>query len=315
MPLQPNSETRNNLSTLEQIFVAAQNLGIYNCFFTGGEFFLHPAWKEILILAKKHNLRRFIITNGSLINAEDIDFIAEHVQGICLSFHAATPKIYTHVMGIEDLQAQYRIRNVIGEISCRGIPVTLFFSPLHHNAHELKATVDYLQDLGKLKLARVNINRILPVGYAQDIDRLGINLTIDDHRALAVDAVKLKQAGVDVKFEGLPMCFLSNLLNYSMSETADLDIIAKCMMGYHAVAVDYDGFLKACPCTGELLKPMIFDLKPADLEFCTIRSFLGLNSWQSLLCKQCSFEQQCGGGCPMACFGNIAAPDPLVEET
>ena len=45
--------------------------------FSGGEFFIHPDWREILLYARNKGFRCGIVTNGTLLSNEDLGLLSD----------------------------------------------------------------------------------------------------------------------------------------------------------------------------------------------------------------------------------------------
>ncbi len=90
----------NNL-TQEEIFRVCDELEEIGCRkvnLIGGEMFLHPLWKEIIISLRQKNIDVSIITNAICLNKEKIEFLDKQgVSTIGISLDGATPEMHDKI--------------------------------------------------------------------------------------------------------------------------------------------------------------------------------------------------------------------------
>lgn len=64
----------------------------------GGEYFLYPQWKELLLELKKTPIETRVITNGLLLTDKNLDFLKEAgVQALGISLDGATAKTHDYI--------------------------------------------------------------------------------------------------------------------------------------------------------------------------------------------------------------------------
>ena len=109
-----------------------KEMGLSHVSLTGGEIFLYPKLKELIIALKKFNLSITLLTNATMIKAEWIDFFKkQEIQEIQISIYGAEENIYntvTNTTGIfrNHLESLERL----GE---SGIPVTCSLIMMREN--------------------------------------------------------------------------------------------------------------------------------------------------------------------------------------
>jgi len=117
--------------------------------FWGGEPFLHPLIDDLIVHAKKKNLKVQIITNGSLIK-EHIDVICNYVDNLVVSIDSGIPEIHDKIRntpgifykatnGIKELLKKNKHPNI--EIDC---------TILNENIDTLENIVELSNNLGKI---------------------------------------------------------------------------------------------------------------------------------------------------------------------
>lgn len=110
---------RQARSVLEQ----AKELGAVSATVTGGEALLNPEWRGILGAADGLGFRTSLFTNGTLMKAEDADFLAGmmHLKEAQLSLYALDDAAHDAITGLEGSCAA--TKNALSMLRERGVPV------------------------------------------------------------------------------------------------------------------------------------------------------------------------------------------------
>lgn len=307
----PNSD--ENLAAISCFFHHFREIGVSNIFLTGGEFFTHPSYAEILRYASDEGLNVFVITNGIRLAELDCTSISRQLNGLCVSIHASTSDLYAKIMGIDDGNILHNICQSLGRLSSEGTPITLFFSPLPYNVHELERTVNLLLSYG-VDITRVNVNRILPItpnAKGSDLPCLR-----DEQVVALIEQAKRIRARyrIVVQFEGYPLCYLAGILGLQREDPSLWEMVAPCEFGFTALALDINGYPKLCPCT----ETTVSDEPVTDLMgVWTANSSILLKrsgEWLPVECTVCPVIDKCRGGCPFAFDGRSINGDPLLHK-
>lgn len=86
------------IDVLINVLESFKKLGTFNLTFTGGEPFLKQEIWEIIERAKHMGFALNINTNGSLLNAFDIEKIAKYFSKINVSLHAVLPETHNYIV-------------------------------------------------------------------------------------------------------------------------------------------------------------------------------------------------------------------------
>jgi radical SAM protein with 4Fe4S-binding SPASM domain len=114
---------------------------------TGGEPLLRPDFVDVYAYAKKKGLLVMLFTNGTLLNADVADYLAEWTpRKVEITLHGVTRETFervTRVAGSYD-----RCMRGIELLLERDIPLNLKTTVTQLNKHELWATKEYAEGLG-----------------------------------------------------------------------------------------------------------------------------------------------------------------------
>jgi|GEM_PF-2030975 len=297
----------SELKDIKKIIDKIVERGFKTISYTGGEFFLIPFWKDILMYASEKGLSNQVITNASLIEEKDIEFLERHLKRISVSFHSADKKQYNKIMGITDSGLFNKVLKnlkLIGE-SCMDLGI--FFSPLWENYMSFFQTIKILKDKG-IQITDVNLNRILPVGKAEGF--LKKPLGYFEHALLIQQLVQINnELGINAYGEAYPLCFLNNVIE---NEEIIEKVNRSCIIGRKALALDSNGNIKLCPCAEKRVGASILDTAEVlDKNKC-IEEFTE-GRWRSEYCKNCSYWENCLGGCH-ASRGEMFSDDSLILD-
>ena len=107
------------MSVLEQ----AKALGATSTTITGGEPLLNPEWKEIVKIADELGLCISFFSNGSLMKAEDADFLAtvKNLKEVQFSLYALDEAVHDSITGLHGSCAG--TKNAINLLRKRNVPL------------------------------------------------------------------------------------------------------------------------------------------------------------------------------------------------
>ncbi len=117
--------------------------------FWGGEPLLHPLIDDLIIFAKKKNLKVQIITNGSLIK-DHIDIICNLVDNLVVSIDSGLPEIHDKIRNTKGIyyQATEGIKELLKENKHPNIELDCTI--LNENIDTLESIVELSNNLGKI---------------------------------------------------------------------------------------------------------------------------------------------------------------------
>lgn len=136
---------------------------------TGGEPLLHPDWRELVKMIGAAGLKVFLQTNGMLFRDEDLEYLRElrlTELNIQVSFDGASAATHDLVRG----EGAYRqaldgVRRFVAHGF--GANVSLFFTEMRHNLHELP---DLLLLASRLGVGSVSSGSLVICGRAGEAD-------------------------------------------------------------------------------------------------------------------------------------------------
>lgn len=106
-----------------QVLKQAKELGAASATVTGGEALLNPEWRGIVGAADELGFRTSLFTNGTLMKAEDAEFLAgvKHLKEAQFSLYALDEPIHDAITGLKGSCAA--TKNAISLLRERGVPV------------------------------------------------------------------------------------------------------------------------------------------------------------------------------------------------
>lgn len=133
--------------TINRIISEAADAGCLWLLLTGGEPLLRPDFKDIYLYAKKKGLLLTFFTNGTLINSEIADFLAEwRPFSIEITLYGATEKTYEAVTRAPG--SYRRCMKGIELLLERNLPLKLKAVAIRQNVHEIPLMKSYVEKLG-----------------------------------------------------------------------------------------------------------------------------------------------------------------------
>lgn len=124
--------------------------GICTLLITGGELFIRTDILEILShIFQKDFFEIYILSNGTMINREHIDFLAAHASKISflrLSFFSHDPKIHDAFVGVPG--AFEKTLNTVKNLLASGIRVGVIVNIIRENVKDIELTKEFFRSLG-----------------------------------------------------------------------------------------------------------------------------------------------------------------------
>ena len=103
----------------------------------GGEYFLYPQWKELLLEIQKLPIRYNIVTNGMLLTEKNLDFLVQtRIHSIGISLDGATSNTHNYIRGVP--RCFEKAFDAIKRSRARRIPTTVVTTINRLNIAELK---------------------------------------------------------------------------------------------------------------------------------------------------------------------------------
>lgn len=151
------------LSDFERIFKQFDEMGVLRVGFEGGEPFLRKDWFDILTIADKHYFNYFVNTNGTLIDENVADKLAQtDIDKICVSLDGPCAEIHDKSRGKKGT-FELTVRG-IHNLTSRGLTVDGIITLTKYNMAYIPQT---LQLMDKLGIHTAAIMLLATVGNAQ----------------------------------------------------------------------------------------------------------------------------------------------------
>lgn len=275
---------------------------------TGGEPLLHPDWFELLKKAGTYGLKVFLQTNGMLFRNQDLQALQAlelEELNIQISFDGATAATHDLVRGGGAFaQALAGVTNLIDYGF--GPKISLFFTEMRHNLHEL---ADLLQLADRLGIGSVSSGSLVVCGRAGEVGLIAPPAP-DQYLPL------LRRYAEDVQFRqlynklgcvaALEWCGSKRARRgcrfVNSPYLAARGVLYPCLLCHadeYSVADVYDKGLSAALLEGIPLW--------SSLQQVSQRRVLSIPE-----CQDCPFLQSCAGGCMGRAWGSFG--DFLVAE-
>ncbi|MEN8261001.1 MAG: radical SAM protein, partial [Pseudomonadota bacterium] len=132
---------------LQQLLLEFQALGGVYATFSGGEPTLHKSWKPAMRFARFIGLDTMLLTNGTTLRAQDIDFLRELDSQVAISLDAGNPIAHDAIRGEGTFE---KTLARLEQLSAKGMGsnVTLCFTPMACNYRLLPEIVSLADRLG-----------------------------------------------------------------------------------------------------------------------------------------------------------------------
>ncbi|MDC7784515.1 radical SAM protein [Rhodoplanes sp. TEM] len=281
---------------------------------SGGEPLMHSDLRTILELIRPLAAEVVLATNGTLVTAANIDWIAGAVDLVNVSVDAADSTDFARFRGRPDVLE--RVVAALRLFRDRGVPVVAQTTVSRRN-------IDALDDLAVLLkrngVASWVVRMPLPIGRARE----NTTVFLDDGEAIAREP--LFQAIRDRHRADFDTMHIGNRFMWSHSEpfedTGPRNGLATCAAGTMLATIRSDGTMVPCAIFGDTEVPTAHSGMIWNGHFLSewrdagcFRAMRGIALAGIDPCNRCSkLSVLCDGGCralAFDAFGDVSAPDP-----
>ena len=259
--------------------------------FTGGEPLLNPLTVEIAELCKSRGLHTSLLSNGTLVNEENVSQIANAFDSIRFSVDGSTEEIHDRLRG----EGSWRkTMHAVELLDAAGQKVSLAMTVTKLNIGEISA-------LSKKWGSRLSFQPLYKVGRAKNKD---IGMTGQEYYDVLLRAPGVQPYGKITEE-------LARMRNRK---------IGRCAIGAGEISLSPSGDVFPCHmlhvakfCAGNVrqqtLENIYFDSK-------ILKSIRCMSVTQREECRDCPYRFLCSGGCWARTFyqaGSFLAADPFCD--
>lgn len=268
--------------------------------FTGGEPLLSKNLFEYAGMCKLNNIKTSMITNGTMIDANNVDIIAELFDDIQVSLHGHNAELHDCIT--QNPGAYNRAINAIKLL----LETKLSFNI---NLTLTKLNKEYIPQIVE-SLSAIGVRDLSITRFCNSRSKLSAELELKKMEFLnIVKLIEKECVNNGIRFcgiySGVPLCLFDKKIYYS---------IRGCSCGHSWVTITPDGGIKPCPGFDWIIGDV------SQLEKVWNEGFL--REWRNLnylpdYCRDCNMRSICKGGCRTAaynCFGSLDSIDPLLVD-
>lgn len=246
---------------------------IYDIYYTGGEPMLHPNLAEIVNYASELGIRQTILTNGSLIKKHGS--ILDKFMCICVSLHGnkRTHNLLTNSDSYDEM-----ISNIKLAKKHTNVKINYTVTTDNQNIDEMMSVLDY----AKSHDIEVSFAKYNNVGTGKE-NNCSINIK---KFVETLDSLKRKGYKFSIN-DCITPCLLDEQYEY---------LSHGCGAGYLFASISYDGNVKICPSSQEILGNITkYSFKKIWHQnyLKEYRAF----KWIPVYCKSCKNLAKCRAGC------------------
>ena len=129
------------------IFSALVDRGLLDAYFTGGEIFTRPDFKELFLFAKRKGVLVSLLSNITLLNEEHIRLFQDYpVEIISTTMYGYTQEAYERVTGVKGSYRQFM--NALELLQKSGIKFELKYVAMEQNYDDVYKMRDFGNKLG-----------------------------------------------------------------------------------------------------------------------------------------------------------------------
>lgn len=287
----------------------------------GGEPFLRSDLLEILRSIVRNNLRFTILTNGTLIAEEHIDYLAAtpRCDSIQVSLDSAVSRVHDAVRG----EGTFRtVITTLRTLVKRDLPVSVRVTIHRGNIDTLPDTIEFL--LNDVGVRFLTTNSACFLGLCQ-INSEHLQLGVSDRtRAMALLATLARQYPGKICGASGPLAEARHWTLMEAQRSAQTCLtdmggrLSGCAGTFSSIAVRADGVFVPC---GQLPSIELGRINEDSLRDVWLKSPI-LNAFRSRnnialsslpFCDGCPYTPYCSGNCPAVALGHTgdwAQPDP-----
>lgn len=274
----------------------------------GGEPLARPDLLDILVWIKNRqsDAQIEILSNGTLINKNNVAWLKELCSGFNISLEGASA-------GVNDaIRGKGAFEKAVGGVKLlvrNKVPVCVRMTYFHQGEDEVEQLMRLLPEIG---VAAFNFRYLVPVGSAQAEKVCAVQ-----YERLCQIIWKLgKELNLRVGFsDPFPELLIDPKSKAETEDDAELlsgKAVSGCSMAFSLLYIDPEGLVKACPylpipCDDAKIKP----LSEIWFENEILNRLRFIRSSLDGGCGECAFKFACGG-CRGAAYtaGNLLGSDP-----
>lgn len=252
--------------------------GVFEIRLFGGEFTVFKPWREVLRYAFEKGFFLSFVSNGYSIQAGDADLLAEcGVRDCTISVHGPE-KVHDEVTNLRGSFS--RAMRAVCLLQSRGIIVTIAYTPVKAHIHRLYDFVQQMKEVYGVEY--FSISRLFH-------DSRYENLELTDYHLLLGEIARCHDnLGVQISLaDSFPRCQIP--IRY-------WQYLAYCSQGVSFAQVDFNGNLKHCSATSNILGN-VFQESMRTLWENKLHAMRNLEHLPHS-CKICPIF--CGGGCTVS---------------
>jgi SynChlorMet cassette radical SAM/SPASM protein ScmF len=161
---------------------------------TGGEPLLYPDWRQIIQFVAERGVSVALETNGTLLDAEAVEFLCKCYVHVSVSLDGAEPETHDKFRGAAGaFEAVQRAVHLFVE---QGRPPQVIFSLYAGNRHELEPLVALMRDWG---VEQVKVNIVSSMGRGERFQKKGWLMDVESLLYLKQTEEKVLQQRYGVK--------------------------------------------------------------------------------------------------------------------
>lgn len=305
----PESGKQMDWRTFSRVLDEANELGVYEIAFSGGEPLLWEHIKDAISATLKHGIHAILYTTG---NAPDAENMMRKLYDIGLKkviFSIFSPESIHHEAVTQKLGSFEQTIRIVKSCSAMGIETEFHFVPLTWNYRKLAEIAMLANQIG---VERISVLRLVPQGRGKDIPDGQLNYS--QNIELRKSIIALRQGGHDIRL-GSPYNFLM------------LRKDPQCRSGIDRLTIGPDFRIFPCDAFKHISPEVInvssdySNLRNNSLKDCWEKSPYLKKVRQYLLteiaseCKSCHSLEKCNSGCMAQKFYTygefIKGPDPM----
>lgn len=140
-----------SVSKLEEILTDTKQLGGKRIDITGGEPTLRKDLHEIIIIAKGMEYKIELVTNGSLLEKEDLQHLKSiGLDAIAVSLDGISPAVYNRIRKMDE-KIFSKAKGTIQDAIAAGFPVKVNTIACEENLHEITKISEWCIDAGAIE--------------------------------------------------------------------------------------------------------------------------------------------------------------------
>ena len=291
---------RKHSLTTAEICTIIDTLFEHNCvelYFTGGECLLHKDFFEIYKYAKTKGILVIVLTNGSLIGQQHIDFWLEYPpELISITLYGASENTYEAITG--NRKGFNQVMQAISLLKKNRIRFELKIIGMQQNYNDILAMRDFIRSCGQ-------VNSIL----AWDIRPMN-----NGEIAPLAFRVTPKQA-MDIERQDIERREFLNYLALDIRRTQKTErqkngYLYPCAAGYQFVFITHDGYMQSCVKAVEPRYDLIHGNFDEGWEFLG-QEFVYKKASTNFKCLHCDKFRYCGQ-CSAAFASEMGNPEKPV---